>query len=132
MDCSQCSKRMDCKPWVIYKNEDNTQTRLCSYLCSRRYSGVSSYNYRNVMNPEDFDDYRLAPIIHTREEMKLLTLGEVSKLNDSQRGEYENHLERMFAVNDENERLYQEHLEIEMSYQVDAELHTSKTTLDDY
>ena len=131
MKCGHCTHIIKSKPWVIYKNEDETVTNLCSYLCSRHYPNVTTYNYKNVMNPEDFDEYRLSPIIHRQEDMKLLTLGEVSKLNDSQRDEYQNHLERMFSVNEVNEKLYNEHIEIEMSYRVEDELQLSNT-LDDY
>jgi hypothetical protein len=69
------------------------------------------------MNSEDFDEYRLFPIIPKKEVLKLLNLEEISKMNDSQKDEYDNHLQRMFAKDENNENLYEEHMEIEMSYQ---------------
>ena len=116
MNCCECGKGITDKPWIIYKNDDGTLKNLCSYLCNRRCEGISQYNRKNIKNPEDFDEYRLFPILPKKEVMKLLPLGEIYRMNEAQKEKYENHLQEMFDQNEENERLYSEHMEIEMSY----------------
>mgnify|MGYP003388583445 FL=1 len=131
MNCCECNKVSTDKPWIIYKNEDGTLKNLCSYLCNRRCEGISQYNRKNIKNPEDFDEYRLFPILPKKEELKLLTLGEINRMNESQKEKYEAHLLRMFILNEENERLYAEHMEIENSYN-EGILSTDEEDEEDY
>jgi hypothetical protein len=117
MNCYHCNNCISDKPWIIYGNEDASVKNICGYLCSKRCPDITHYNNTHIMNSEDFDEYRLFPIIPKKEVLKLLNLEEISKMNDSQKDEYDNHLQRMFAKDENNENLYEEHMEIEMSYQ---------------
>ena len=117
MYCYHCKKHMNEKPWIIYGTEEGQPINLCGYLCSKRCPDITYYNNTHILNPEDFDDYRLFPIIPKKEVLKLLNLEEISKLNESQKDDYDNHLQRMFTKDENNENLYEEHMKIEMSYQ---------------
>jgi len=116
MKCYNCKKTLEEKPWIIYGNEDESIKNICGYLCSRRCPDITSYNRSHILNPEDFDEYRLSPILPQKEDLKLLTLAEISRMNNVVRGEYEVHLERMFAIDEDNIKKYEDHMEIEHSY----------------
>ena len=99
MNCYHCNKCINGKPWIIYENEDETVKNLCGYLCSKRCPSITSYNHKHIVNKEDFT-FDLIPIIPRKEELKLFSLDEISKMNNSERCKYEEHLERMFEKDD--------------------------------
>jgi len=81
------------------------------------------------VNKEDFT-FDLIPIIPRKEELKLFSIDEISRMNNSQRSKYEDHLQRMFEKDEENIKLYEDHMEIEASYKEQENASTSEE--DDY
>jgi len=116
MRCYGCNKTICDKPWIIYENEDGSVKNICGYLCSKNCPDITHYNYKHIKNPEDFT-LNLIPIIPKIEELKLLSIDEISEMNNSKKTQYNNHLERMFEKDEGNIKLYEEHMVIEKSYQ---------------
>jgi len=81
------------------------------------------------VNKEDFT-FDLIPIIPRKEKLKLFSIDEISRMNYSQRSKYEDHLQRMFEKDEENIKLYEDHMEIEASYKEQENVSTSEE--DDY
>lgn len=129
MSCFHCNNTINGKPWIIYENEDGTVKNICSYICSRRCPTITSYNHKHIVNKEDFT-FSLVPIIPRKEELKLFSIDEISKMNQSQRSKYEDHLQRMFEKDEENIQIYEDHMEIEASYKEQEIVSTSEE--DDY
>ena len=125
MSCFHCNNTINGKPWIIYENEDGTVKNICSYICSRRCPTITSYNHKHIVNKEDFT-FDLIPIIPRKEELKLFSIDEISRMNNSQRSKYEDHLERMFEIDEENIKLYEDHMEIEASYKEQENATTSE------
>lgn len=115
MACFHCNNCINGKPWIIYGNEDGSVKNICGFLCSKRCPDITHYNYKHIQNKEDFT-FNLIPIIPKKEELKLLSIDEICRMNNSQRTQYENHLDKMFEIDEENIKLYEEHMEIEKSY----------------
>lgn len=129
MNCYHCKRVMNEKPWIIYSNEDGSVKNICGYICSRRCPDISSYNHKHIVNTEDFN-FNLIPIIPKKEELKLVSYDELSSMNQSQRKHYDNHLSRMFEKDENNIKLYEDHMEIEASYK--EQEYTPETETDDY
>ena len=129
MSCHHCKNTINKKPWIIYENDDGSVKNICGYLCSKRCSNITSYNYKHILNKEDFT-FNLIPIIPRKEELKLLSIDEISRMNHSKRSKYDEHLERMFEKDEENIKVYEEHMEIEASYKEQETIITSEE--DDY
>lgn len=129
MNCYHCKKIMNEKPWVIYSNEDGSVKNICGYICYRRCPNISSYNHKHIVNTEDFN-FSLIPIIPKKEELKLISYEELSSMNQSKRQQYENHLSRMFEKDENNVKIYEQHMEIEFSYKEQENDTTSEE--DDY
>lgn len=123
MFCYHCNNTINGKPWVIYENEDESVKNVCGYLCSRRCNDITSYNHKHIVNKEDFT-FNLIPIIPKKEELKLFSIDEISRMNHSKRSKYEDHLQRMFEKDEINIKLYEDHMEIEASYK-EQELQSS-------
>lgn len=120
---------MNENPWIIYSNEDGSVKNICGYICSRRCPDISSYNHKHIVNTEDFN-FNLIPIIPKKEELKLVSYDELSSMNQSQRKHYDNHLSRMFEKDENNVKIYEKHMEIELSYK--EQEYTPETETDDY
>lgn len=129
MSCFHCKNNINGKPWIIYENGDGTIKNICSYICSRRCPDITSYNHKHIVNKEDFT-FDLIPIIPRKEKLKLFSIDEISRMNYSQRSKYEDHLQRMFEKDEENIKLYEDHMEIEASYKEQENVSTSEE--DDY
>ena len=129
MSCFHCKNNINGKPWIIYENGDGTIKNICSYICSRRCPDITSYNHKHIVNKEDFN-FDLIPIIPRKEKLKLFSIDEISRMNYSQRSKYEDHLQRMFEKDEENIKLYEDHMEIEASYKEQENVSTSEE--DDY
>ena len=129
MNCYHCKRVMNEKPWIIYGNEDGSVKNICGYICSRRCPDISSYNHKHIVNTEDFN-FNLIPIIPKKEELKLVSYDELSSMNQSQRKHYDNHLRRMFEKDENNMKIYEQHMEIELSYK--EQEYTTETETDDY
>ena len=129
MNCYHCKRVMNEKPWIIYGNEDGSVKNICGYICSRRCPDISSYNHKHIVNTEDFN-FNLIPIIPKKEELKLVSYDELSSMNQSHRKHYDNHLRRMFEKDENNMKIYEQHMEIELSYK--EQEYTTETETDDY
>tara|TARA_B100000287_G_scaffold182984_1_gene173093 strand:+ start:106 stop:495 length:390 start_codon:yes stop_codon:yes gene_type:complete len=129
MFCHHCNNTINGKPWIIYENEDGSVKNICGYICSRRCSTITSYNYKHIVNKEDFT-FDLIPIIPRKEELKLFSIDEISRMNNFQRTKYDDHLKRMFEQDEGNIKLYEDHMEIEASYKEQENAITSEE--DDY
>jgi hypothetical protein len=129
MNCYHCNNTINGKPWIIYGNEDGSVKNICGYICSKRSSNITSYNHKHIVNKEDFT-IELIPIIPRKEELKLFSIDEVSRMNNSDKSKYEQHLSRMFEKNEENIKVYEDHMEIEASYKEQENATTSEE--DDY
>lgn len=129
MYCFHCNKSISGKPWIIYENEDKTVKNLCGYICSKKCPDITSYNHKHIVNKEDFN-FDLIPIIPRKEELKLLSLDEISAMNNSQRSKYDEHLKKMFESDEKNIKLYEDHMEIEASYK--EQEYSTESDMDDY
>jgi hypothetical protein len=52
--CIQCNKCIEGKPWMSFKNDQNNNLHICSYICSNRYGSVG---LKNIVNIQDFTKY---------------------------------------------------------------------------
>lgn len=52
--CIQCNKYIEGKPWMSFKNDQNNNLHICSYICSNRYGSVG---LKNIVNIQDFTKY---------------------------------------------------------------------------
>ena len=75
IQCLNCKKVIDGKPWIIVQLDDK-HVYGCSYLCSRNFKVLIGTGYwNNVMNKEDFNEPRPVYGYTSRSNNKDITTG---------------------------------------------------------